>query len=191
MSMPFPQRGPRLSSSLELVATILTIVTCVWVCGLLALDLAERKDRRAGTSGAVIPIGSILTPTPGVSYNESQWTVLVGLSSRCRFCGESMPALRKLNEFIASSDATRVRALALSLESSDVLSRYLKENNLTTFRTVSVARQSEVARIAARTPTLVLADRTGKVLAAWSGRMTADQMELVLKRLIPTTDVRR
>jgi hypothetical protein len=149
------------------------------VCSLLALAWFGSRTGENPITGPAFPIGSILKASPDLTYNSSDLTVLVGLSSTCRFCADSLPAFRQLNDAVRSRGADHVRVFAVSLDSPDVLARYLQENGLTVFRPISVSRDSPAAPVASRTPTLVLVDRSGTVLASWAGRMTVDQMAKV------------
>lgn len=92
-----------------------------------------------------------------------------------------MPALRRLNEVARSANPSSVQLIAVGLESEEVLKNYLTENGLTTIRPLTVTRESEAAAVVARTPTLVLVDRQGRVLTSWTGWMTPQQMDEVIK----------
>lgn len=172
---------PRLRARLDLVATVLTIATCLLVCTLLVLRVTG-TTRGVGTAVAALSVGSVLKLPVGVAGTPSDLTVLVSLSSQCRFCTESMPAFRLLNEFVRSQGSGPVRILALSTESLEVLTPYLHGNGLTAFQPTIVRSDSEIVRVIARTPTLVLVNRAGRILAAQSGQMTTAQMKEFIRR---------
>jgi hypothetical protein len=172
----------RLRASLDLSATVLSVVTCLAVCWLLAVDISQRRARSAGVSSDVLEIGSVVSD-PNLSFGSTELTLLVGLSSSCRFCTESMPALRLLSDYAERRGGEHMRVLAVGYEPAPVLARYLEENGLTTFRSMGIDREAAIAPVAKRTPSLVAVDRGGKVLASWSGRMTTAQMDQVLVRL--------
>jgi len=166
---------------LEVVATVLTIGTCAVVCGLAAMQVFGKAGQTAPAVSA-LPVGSIMKPVGEIAYESSALTVLVGLSSSCKYCTESMPAFQELNTVVRSRAVDRVRVLAVGLESQEVLTKYLQANELTEFRATSVKSGTEAGSVASRTPTLVIVDRTGKILVSWTGRMTPSEMNDVVER---------
>jgi hypothetical protein len=164
---------------LDDVATALTIGTCIFVCAWLAV---QTFGGRSSAAPPGIAVGSAMKPIADVQYDTSELTVLVGLSSTCRYCTESMPAFQRLNDFAIARGDRAVHVVAVGLEPLEVLSGYLSANGLTRFQPVSVSRESDAARVASRTPTVILVDSAGQVLVSWSGRMTTEEMDAALQR---------
>jgi hypothetical protein len=164
---------------IERAATILTIVACVAVLS----NLAYVRYSAAATSPApgLINVGDRIQPADGIPFAAPK-TVLVGLSSTCKFCSESMDAFRRLNEFVRDKQGSPVRILGIGLEAEGVLQTYINSNGLSEFATVAVARESSLAPVASRTPTLLIVDGSGKVVAAWAGLMRVNDMEAVISR---------
>ena len=170
-----------LRERLEFFATLLTIATCLFVCVLLVLRITGAEIGTA-VSPASVPVGSVLKLPAEITAPATDLTVVVGLSSNCRFCTESMPAFRVLDEFVRSRGRGKVRVIALSAESPEVIDAYLQQQGLAAFQPTNVKSDSEIARAVARTPTLVLLDRAGRVVAARSGKMTPAQMKEFITR---------
>ncbi len=169
----------RWRSILDVLTTVVTIGTCILVVTVVA-------RQKFGTPAPVSPnvaVGTVLEPTAEVTYGLSELTILVGLSSNCRFCEESMPAFRQLHEYVQSR-AGRLRVFALALESLETLGTYLQKNGLTTFRPITVDRKAALAVIAAATPQVVVVNRSGAVMESWTGRITEAQMEGLVKPLV-------
>lgn len=170
---------PRLRGILESVATVLTIVACLAVLSSLAYDrLAVGSNP---VSSPQLARGVVLKASDGVVFG-SDVTLLVGLSSTCHFCAESMPAFQELSSFTVSH-AESVRVFALSIEPAESLKHYLSTNSLPGFRSIALDPNAPLSIVASRTPQLVAVDREGKILASWTGKITTDQMTAFLEKL--------
>jgi hypothetical protein len=130
----------------------------------------------------LFPVGTILEPHDDLVWSDRDVTVLLGLSTTCRYCDQSMPALRRLNSQIERRDG-RVSGIAVSAEAADVLADYLRRNGLSAFSPRTVRRDSALGRTAALTPSIVLLDRRGVVLRTWPGLVTGERLEEVLAYL--------
>jgi hypothetical protein len=169
----------RSRSILDMFTTVVTIGTCILVVAVIA-------QQKFGTPSPVSPkvvVGAVLEPTADVTYGPTELTILVGLSSNCRFCEESMPAFRQLNEYVRSR-AGRLRVFALALEPLETLGTYLQKNGLTTFRPITIDRRAALAVVAALTPQVVVVNRSGTVMESWTGRITERQMQGFVKPLV-------
>src|SRR5690349_11318954 len=115
----------------EAFVSVVTVATCLYV-----VVTAETQRVRAVQSGRV-PVGTVLTPGSRVAFDGSDLTVLIGMSSTCHYCEESLPAFRELTSTLAHR-AESVRTVALTLEPAERLSAYLATNNLGHIQAVSV-----------------------------------------------------
>ena len=103
-------------------------------------------------------------------------TILIFVSSTCRYCNDSMPFYQRL-ETKVSAHMGRVRLVFASREPVEITQRYLRLHGV----------ESEAISILGNTvplsgtPTLLLADDQGVVKHGWLGRLTSDQEEMVLK----------
>lgn len=171
-------------SRFDFATNVIVVVTCLLICALAAHRWIERGDaQRVGISAMppVYPPGFQLSESSGIEFGRP--TVLVGLSSQCGFCAQSIPQLRRLNKEWSRLSRGHGHLVAVGAEASSVLATYLKDNGLSAFEVHSVTRTSELAAVATRTPSVVLLDSTGAVLASWPGLITADRMAEVLQRV--------
>lgn len=166
---------------LDVATTSLTIVVCLVVLAFTAYQWRETQNARYRTSDAIAPVG-LTIGTPDVHFGSPALTVLVGLSSTCRYCDESLPALLSLNE-LALRRPERLAVWAVALEAPDTLNAYLAAKGLGEFRAFAVERDHPLSRIALRTPSVVVADASGVVRASWSGLMTPPRMRQVISEV--------
>jgi len=174
------------SKRLDSIANVVVIGTCLLVCSLLVMRAAQaRNEQRVGLSALapVFPVGFKPAQPAGIEYAASDFTVLVGLSSRCKYCAESMPMLRTLAHEAGAQKKMRVRLVALALEPLTSLTSYLQRNGLAEFLPNEIRVGSDLAPVAQRTPSIVLVDRSGSVVATWPGLVTEERLNDVLEHL--------
>ncbi len=165
---------------LEVVTNVVVIGTCLILCTIVAM---RALDAPSEPSLAAAPVGSTLTPSADVSFGGSEFTVLLGFSTTCRFCRDSLPALKRLHEQLNLAPNGRLRVMALTVEPVHLLSDYLNQNELPKFQSFTVRSQSELVPIIRQTPTVVLVDRTGRVVGSWVGLITEERVNEILVRV--------
>ena len=164
--------------SLDTVANVAAIVLCLVVCGLLAVQTVDKRRQARLVLSAlppVLPLGTVLQSSDDIDYGSRELTVLVGLSPSCKYCTESMPAFRDLERRLRGSRG-QIGLVAVGLRSADTISEYLAANGVTGFRSISVTRQSHLAPLVSRTPSVVIIDRKGMVRATWPGLITTERL---------------
>jgi hypothetical protein len=115
--------------TLDRVANLLLIVTCVVVLGLVA---SSRYG--SGSSAKALPelpfkVGDQMSDVPGVAFGDSPVTLVLYVKSTCMYCTDSMPFYRRL----AGLDLKRkgvLRIVFASSEPSDTVTNYLQHNGL-------------------------------------------------------------
>lgn len=118
------------------------------------------------------------TPAPGtnlalpaVDWSLSRQTLVLALAKGCRFCADSAPFYRKLAGEIAARKDMRLVAV-FSHETPEEARAYLDGLGVP----ITDVEQASLEAIGARgTPTLILADNTGKVLESWTGAQKPDK----------------
>ena len=134
----------------------------------------SRSDRPAPTG----PAAGTQIAVPGVSWSDSDETVVLALSNKCHFCTESAPFYQKLMRELAAQK--NVRVVAVFPQEIDEGKKYLDGLNVPI---INVA-QATLDTLGVRgTPTLVLVDKTGTVKQSWVGRLTAERESEVLSRI--------
>jgi hypothetical protein len=161
---------------LEAAAYVAVIVLAVVTSAVLV------KRFLIGGDGAVRPEGGIVAGTrltlPGVDWAEADRTLLLALSTQCRYCTESAPFYRRL----AAEAAKRrnVRLVGVLPQRADESGAYLSRHGVALGRTVQASPDVLGVR---GTPTLILVDGSGAVVKSWVGRLPEGEEADVLAHL--------
>ena len=115
---------------------------------------------------------------PGVDWGRSRQTLLLVLSTTCRFCTESAPFYQRLAR--EKAGRTDVRLLASLPQTADESRKYLGEHGIAVDQVTQSAPSTAYARA---TPTLILVDQSGTVIDSWVGKLPPPQEEEVSNRL--------
>ncbi|HZI18070.1 MAG TPA: hypothetical protein VEY09_05685 [Pyrinomonadaceae bacterium] len=168
----------------EILANVAIIVVALLLGGVLVKryllpgqDAAPARglDPRiqAGTKAAL----------PGVDWAQNGNTLLLVLSSDCRFCTESGPFYQRLARERESRPGVRLIAV-LPQEVSEGR-KYLEGLGV---KVDEVRQASPLSTGAGGTPTLILVGADGTVKDSWVGRLAAPQEAEVLNRLAEARD---
>lgn len=163
----------------ELLANLAIVVVAV----LLGIVLVSRYLLPAspqptdGESARVKPGTKLSLPT--VDWGKGDRTLLLVLSTSCRFCTESAPFYRRLAEEKARNG--RVRLMAVLPQSTADSQKYLNGLGVA----VDDIRQASLEDVQVRaTPTLIIVDRTGSVVESWVGKLPDEKEDEALKRFL-------
>lgn len=114
----------------------------------------------------------------GVSWGQSNKSVVLALSDQCHFCTESAPFYQKLTTELAQR--RDVQVIAVFPQRVGDGKQYLGKLGVP----ISDVRQAAFDSLGVRgTPTLMIVDRNGKVEQSWVGRLSPDKESEVLARL--------
>jgi len=125
--------------------------------------------------------GEVIKPLEQALTAESPATVtlVLALSTHCRFCHASVPFYQKLAA-LKNSSASRVRLAAIMPESKEEAEDYLKKNGIAADAVVSMP----MSQIGVNgTPTLLLLDGQNKLIEAWAGQLNSSQESEVIGHL--------
>jgi hypothetical protein len=167
-----------LYKKIELLANVGIIVVAV----LLGIVFASRflfpaSPKHAAVEDAQIKPGMKLSLS-GVDWDRGDKTLLLVLSTTCRYCTESSPFYQRLAQQKAGHD---VRLIALLPQSNVEAQQYLNNHGIS----VDEVRQSVPGAAYARaTPTLIMVDRIGTVIESWVGKLPPEKEAEVLGRLL-------
>ena len=115
---------------------------------------------------------------PGVTWSDSNQTVVLALSEKCRYCSESAPFYQRLaREFSKRSD---VRMVAVFPHKADAGKKYLDELGVPVGQVIQASLDSLQVR---GTPTLVIVDKNGTVTRSWVGKLSSERESEVLSRI--------
>ena len=115
---------------------------------------------------------------PGINWADSEETVVLALSDKCKYCTESAPFYKQL----AAETAKRqgVRVVAVFPQDTEAGKKYLDGLGVA----VNEVKQATLDSIGVRgTPTLVIVDKSGTVKQSWVGLLKGERETEVLNRI--------
>lgn len=168
-----------LPKRIELFANVAIIIVAI----LLGIVLAQRyllptHPSSADVESTPIQPGTMLA-IPGVDWHKSNRTLVMVLSTNCHFCSESAPFYQRLAQERAKHKD--VSLIAVMPQSLDAAQKYLSDHGIT----VDEIRQAPPGAAHAKgTPTLIMVDQTGSVVASWIGKLPSVKELEVLNRFL-------
>lgn len=164
----------------EIVANIAIIVVALLLGVVLVkrffltrdgADAARRADPRVAVGTKVA--------LPGEDWARNGRTLLLVLSSDCRFCTESAPFYQRLARDAAGR--ADLRLVAVLPQEVGAGREYLRRLGVP----IAEVRQAAPTAVGAQvTPTLILLDGGGAVTHSWVGKLAAPEESEVLGRLL-------
>ena len=112
---------------------------------------------------------------PGADWQAAPVTVLLQLSSTCRFCNESMPFYRQLLS-ARQSAAAKVPVIVVSADAVAVMQKHLSEQQLAPDRVL----HSRLDGLSTSTPTVYIVDAKGMVRRIYIGKLNDEGEKQVL-----------
>jgi hypothetical protein len=164
---------------LELLANIAIIVVALLLCGVLVKRyLLPAQPGPETPEAARVKPGTKLS-SPGLDWSKSEKTLLLVLSTDCRYCTESAPFYHRLAEQRAGRQD--VRLIAVLPQGVGEAQQYLGQLNI---RVDEVTQAAPGAFYARATPTLIVVDKTGSVVESWVGKLPAEQEAEVVRHFL-------
>ena len=115
---------------------------------------------------------------PGITWSDSEETVVLALSDKCKYCTESAPFYKQLAAETAKRNGVRV--IAVFPQDPNDGKKYLADLGVS----VGDVKQATLDSIGVRaTPTLVIVDKSGTVKQAWVGLLKGGRETEVLNRI--------
>jgi len=114
---------------------------------------------------------------PGVQFPQNQDTLLIVVSTQCHFCQDSLPFYQKPIPEIKN----KVNVIAVLPQSRHEAEEWLDKSGITGTQTASANPGSMGV---SGTPTLLQVDSSGRVKAAWPGRLDESAQQQVAKTLL-------
>ena len=158
----------RLLKRIELIANVCIIVVAL----VIGVVLAKRFLFHTPAPESSVPAIQARTKIalPKVDWSRNGRTLLIVLSTGCRYCTASAPFYRRLLDEVALTQRTRLVAV-FPQETGDG-KKYLAGLNLP----IDDVRQVSPISLGAKgTPTLILVDSSGVVIGSWVGQLPSDK----------------
>ena len=162
-----------ISNKIEVVANVSIIAAAIVF--LLSMGwFFLRNDAAVPRPRSAIEKGTKLT-LPNVDWSASPQTLLLVLSTKCKYCTVSAPFYRRLVDHAAVTRNTRL--MAVFPQPVDESRAYLATNNVG----IETLQQLQPASLGVKgTPTLILVDSNGAVIESWDGMIPPDAESQVL-----------
>ena len=161
----------------ELLVNITVIVLGAAV--LFFLVKTYRATRNTSAALQEPRAGDQLPAIPGVDWKANDRTLVLALKKGCHYCEDSMPFYRQLAQ-LSEQNALKANLVAVFPDSSADVDAIVKADHLA-LRTVSRV-PLDTLKIPG-TPTIFLADRSGKIIQDWIGVLSDEQQQQLLALL--------
>jgi len=161
--------------TLERAGNFVVLLAALLVVGLYASRIVGRWEIQPSRTYSV---GDTFPDLPGHSFGRWERSIVAFLHSQCHYCGESMPLLEMLAARYAGGG---VPVLAVSREAEGPFRQYLSQHSPQSSDIISIG--SDPRFKLSLTPTLVLVDRSGRVLYSKSGTVDDTQRAILLAQL--------
>jgi thioredoxin-related protein len=166
-------RFEKYSSVASVLAIVLVIVV---IAGLLVQGYVRRSWQQKQSQAAQ---QTALASIPRINLSEHQKTLVLLLNVDCGFCSRSLPFYQRVMQTTAvNGNGTQIIALFPNAESE--VSTYIARNKLTCRYLHGV--DFSKFRVSG-TPTILLADKDGKIVRSWEGQLPTDQEDEVLQAI--------
>jgi hypothetical protein len=151
-------------SGLDVAANVAILGVCILI-GVIGVKKFLLNDPHA----AHMPRKGSRLELPGMDWGRSDRTLMLALSTQCHFCDDSSGFYRRLSREAA---AAGVPIVAVFPQSADEARTYWMNHSLP-LAVVEFVQVPEDRLPISGTPTVVLLDRKGVVLRAWTGKQPA------------------
>jgi len=141
----------------------------------LGTQLARKPRAPQPHSPAYSANEALNKPLP-VSLGSRERALLVVVSTRCRYCLQSLPFYRSLQ----GVDPGRTKLVVVGTESKEALQQFAREGNLGSYAVESVPGGYFKT---AFTPLMILVDSRGRVLRSWAGALDERMQQEVVRIL--------
>lgn len=164
-------RGTEMAANVAIV-----IVGIVLGVVLVKNNLLQSPPAMAAPPAGIAP-GTKLD-LPGVDWQANERTLVLALSTGCRFCTESAPFYKRLAQ--EKPNLKNIRLVAVFPEPVEQSRKYLSDLGVT----VDEVRQGRLDSLGVvGTPTLIVADANGAVAGSLRGKLSSDKENELLAQL--------
>lgn len=177
----------KLAQKIELASHIAIIIVAILICVVLVKNYLLPDSRAksdagnntaiAGNTGEPGIVGKAIS-LPDVDWKRNGQTLVLVLSTGCRYCTESASFYKELVQKRAKQG--NIRLVAILPQPVDASRKYLSDLGIA----VDDVRQVPPNSLGVRgTPTLLLVNKDGVVTDSWQGKLTPDKELEVMARL--------
>lgn len=179
-------RGVQISTNLSIILVALIGATVLVKNHLVRPSASFTSARPPATDrntpgGRELPNGpaqGTQVSIPGISWSDSDETIVLALSDKCKYCTESAPFYKQLAAETAKRNGVRV--VAVFPQDPSAGKKYLDDLGVP----VGDIKQITLDSIGIRaTPTLMIVDKSGRVKQSWVGLLNGERETEVFSRI--------
>lgn len=159
------------------VASVLAILLVIVVIAGLLVQGYVRRSWQARQSQAAQE--TALASIPRINLGDHQKTLVLLLNVDCGFCFRSLPFYQRVMQ-ASAVNGNRTQIVALFPNAETEVSTYITRNKLTCRYLHGV--DFSKFRVSG-TPTILLADKDGKIVRSWEGQLPTEQENEVLQAI--------
>lgn len=160
-------------TKLETATHVFLIALCCLAGGLL-IEQRFFSSPDTATLPAEDPVGRQVN-LPGANWQAAPFSVLLQISSTCRFCAESMPFYKRLTD-ARQAPAAKAAVIVATADAVAVMRKFLTDRQVT----VNKVLHSRLEQFGSGTPTVYIVDSKGVVRRVFTGELdSAGQQELL------------
>ncbi|HMG74643.1 MAG TPA: hypothetical protein VK582_14175 [Pyrinomonadaceae bacterium] len=161
---------------IELIANVSIIIVAIVICAALAKRFLTKPPAQQSDASGIVAGTKINLPDEDWAKNGK--TLLLALSTNCKFCSASAPFYQRLASTALSSKNTKL--VAVLPQGAEQSREYLSTLKVT----IEDVKQASPVSLGVRaTPTLILVNNAGIVTNSWVGQLTPDKETEVLAQL--------
>jgi hypothetical protein len=162
--------------SIDRAANLAVIIGVIVLVVIATRGNLFRRSSAPATIGPIALVGTTIN-LPGISLPQDQDSLLLVVPTRCHFCQDSLPFYQKLIPAIKD----KVNVIAVLPQPKPEAEAWLSKSGVTG---VQIASASPGSVGVTGTPTLLQVDSSGKVKAAWLGRLDESAQQQVRNTLL-------
>lgn len=163
--------------SLEVLTNAALLTVCLTFLALVARTFVFSPSR--SQHGGGLHVNETVQRIQGIDFAGAPRTLLLALSSECDFCSSSIDFYNKLIK-TPDSVARKVNIVAVFPQRDEIVKKYLIEKQMLV---TAVAGVDLSALRVNGTPSIILVDKTGRILEVWTGKLSAESERSLLNSL--------
>jgi len=172
------RKEPGTKSILETASHVAVLLASVAIIAALSWGYFAQHASIQLKSG--LHRGEVLS-IPKIDLAASDRTLLIALSTTCRFCSSSTSFYNRLAQTVAST-RSRTAIRAVFSEDRSLVDRFVQQNGIDP-QIVTMEKFDVEALNVNSTPTLVLVDGKGRILDFWVGQLSKEGEQQVLSKI--------
>lgn len=166
------------SQKIELAANVLIIVVALLLGGVLIQKYLLSSPPPTNNQAARLqPVVGTKVNLPEVNWSQQPKTLVLALSTGCRFCNESAPFYKQV---IQNIENKKIKLVAVFPTPEEQNIAYLNKLGLSNME----VKQSPLDSVqVSGTPTLILTNDKGEITDFWVGKLTPEKEAEVINKL--------